>query len=212
MTNKRAEALLAAALTAVAGYVDAIGYLSLGGTFVSFMSGNTTELGVDLGTGNAAKAETTAIVLGLFVLGVIVGHLVRRRARGLEQAAVLALVTVLLVGAGALHEAGGTVVAMAAAVLAMGAENATFEKDGEVKLGVTFVSSTLVKVGDRIAEALCGGAKLGWVTPALRWLALAGGAVLGGLAFHAMGLEALWAAAMGSAVCTIAAYAANRHS
>jgi uncharacterized membrane protein YoaK (UPF0700 family) len=29
-------------LTAIAGWVDAIGFLSLGGFYVSFMSGNTT--------------------------------------------------------------------------------------------------------------------------------------------------------------------------
>ncbi len=206
MTAQRVESLLAAALTAIAGYVDAIGYLSLGGTFVSFMSGNTTHLGVDLGTGNAAKAGTTAAVVVLFVVGVIAGHLVRRWARGSEQAAVLSLVTLLLVVAGAIHEAGGTVFAMAAAVLAMGAENATFEQDGEVKLGVTFVSRTLVKIGDRIADALCGGPKFGWVSPALRWAALAAGAVLGGFVFHAIGLEALWAAAFGAALCTVVAY------
>jgi uncharacterized membrane protein YoaK (UPF0700 family) len=39
---------LACALSALAGYVDGIGYLHLGGLFVSFMSGNSTRMGVSL--------------------------------------------------------------------------------------------------------------------------------------------------------------------
>ena len=38
--------LIGLCLTAVAGWVDAIGFLRLGGLYTSFMSGNTTHLGV----------------------------------------------------------------------------------------------------------------------------------------------------------------------
>ncbi|MFX6760099.1 DUF1275 family protein, partial [Acinetobacter baumannii] len=40
--------LLACALSGLAGFVDGIGFLHLGGLFVSFMSGNSTHLGVSL--------------------------------------------------------------------------------------------------------------------------------------------------------------------
>lgn len=43
--DKRAQAL-AIRLSALAGYVDAIGFIQPGGFFVSFMSGNSTRLGV----------------------------------------------------------------------------------------------------------------------------------------------------------------------
>ena len=42
---RRRDIALAAGLSGVAGYVDAIGFLKLGGFFVSFMSGNSTRLG-----------------------------------------------------------------------------------------------------------------------------------------------------------------------
>ena len=42
---------LACALSALAGYVDGIGFLHLGGLFVSFMSGNSTRMGVSLAEG-----------------------------------------------------------------------------------------------------------------------------------------------------------------
>jgi uncharacterized membrane protein YoaK (UPF0700 family) len=61
---------LAAGLSALAGYVDAIGFIKLGGFFVSFMSGNSTRLGVGLAHGShhatgvaAATALATARTL-----------------------------------------------------------------------------------------------------------------------------------------------------
>src|ERR1700692_803351 len=47
---------LACALSALAGYVDAIGFLHLGGLFVAFMSGNSTRMGVSLGEGPWSRA------------------------------------------------------------------------------------------------------------------------------------------------------------
>ena len=207
MTPKQTQSVLATALTTLAGYVDAIGYLKLGGTYVSFMSGNTTRLGADLGAGQPAKISTTAEVIALFLVGVIAGHLLRRTVRGNKQAVVLVLVTLLLVAAGSLQDAGWATAAITAAILAMGAENATFERDGEMKIGLTFVSSTMVKIGDHIADALVGGPRLGWVGPALRWAGFVGGAALGGFAFRQAGLDALWAAAAAAAFCTVASLA-----
>ena len=46
MLDSRRNVALACALSALAGYVDGIGYLHLGGLFVSFMSGNSTRMGV----------------------------------------------------------------------------------------------------------------------------------------------------------------------
>ena len=40
--------LFAALLSGLAGFVDAIGFIKLGGFFVSFMSGNSTRLAVAL--------------------------------------------------------------------------------------------------------------------------------------------------------------------
>ncbi len=43
------DLLLAAALIAVAGFVDAIGFLTLGHLFVSFASGNSTQFAIAVG-------------------------------------------------------------------------------------------------------------------------------------------------------------------
>ena len=44
--------IFAGLLAALAGMVDAIGYLHLGGLFVSFMSGNSTQLAAAIGQGD----------------------------------------------------------------------------------------------------------------------------------------------------------------
>ena len=48
---------LAFALAARAGFVDAVGYLSADQYFVSFMSGNTTRLGVELARRRSATSR-----------------------------------------------------------------------------------------------------------------------------------------------------------
>ena len=71
----RPALLLAALLAALAGYIDAVGFLQLGGFFVSFMSGNSTRLGVGAALGDLTIVATAGGLIGLFVLGVIGGVL-----------------------------------------------------------------------------------------------------------------------------------------
>ena len=88
--DKRVQAL-AVGLSALAGYVDALGFIHLGGFFVSFMSGNSTRLGVGL----VERTHDAAIALGLiglFVLGVILGSLAGRRAQSHRRVVVLFVV------------------------------------------------------------------------------------------------------------------------
>ncbi|MEP7350780.1 MAG: hypothetical protein ABI668_12645 [Sphingorhabdus sp.] len=42
----------------------------------------------------------------------------------------------------------------------MGAENAVFEHDGEMHIGLTYMTGTLVKFGQRAAAAFMGGPDL----------------------------------------------------
>ena len=71
---------------------------------------------------------------------------------------------------------------------AMGAENTTFERDGEVSIGLTYMTGALVKLGQRLAGAIMGGPKLAWAPYLMLWLGLVGGAVAGALAWRAGGL------------------------
>jgi hypothetical protein len=76
VARNTAPAIAAAAL---AGFVDAAGFLSAQGYFVSFMSGNTTRLGVDLAL-RPMMAIIPAMLIAGFLLGVFVGALLAARA------------------------------------------------------------------------------------------------------------------------------------
>jgi len=202
----RRDVALAAVLSGVAGYVDAIGFLKLGGFFVSFMSGNSTRLGVGLATGHVSAALTALTLIALFVAGVVLGALVARRAGEDRRARVMALEAVLLASAAALIMAGFDGPGVAAMVLAMGAENAVFQRNGDVGVGLTYMTGALVKAGQRIAAALTGGDRWAWRPFVLLWAGLTLGGALGAAAYLKFGVMALWGAAG-----LVAALAAARH-
>lgn len=193
LKHRKLDIALAIAASTLAGYVDAIGFLSLGGFFVSFMSGNSTRLAAGL-VGLPPEALVAARLIGCFVLGVVAGTLLGAMAKRMRQPAVLAFVAGLLAAAALL---GQTLpdIAMLAVAAAMGAENATFERDGEVSIGLTYMTGALVKLGQRLAGVLMGGPKLAWAPYLLLWLGLVSGAVLGASVWPALGLSSLWLAA-----------------
>ncbi|TRW17767.1 YoaK family protein [Glacieibacterium frigidum] len=181
---------LATGLSALAGFVDATGFLYLGGFFVSFMSGNSTRLAV----GVAALPREALIAAGLiaaFVIGVVAGSLAGTLGGARRRAVVLALVAVLLGAAVACDALGWRAGAAAAMALAMGVENVVFERDGEVQIGLTYMTGTLVKVGQRIAHALRGGPAFGWWPYLLLWAGLVAGAVAGALLYPLIGIANL---------------------
>jgi uncharacterized membrane protein YoaK (UPF0700 family) len=195
MLRSRRNLVLACSLSALAGYVDAIGFLHLGGLFVSFMSGNSTRLGVSLAEENWPNVKQASMLIGLFVTGAASGSLMVRRHGTYRQCWVLLSETLLLVLAGIFYMTGPSNLAIVPMVLAMGLENAMFQANGGAGLGLTYVTGALVKVGELIAVALTGGPRWGWLPNLLLWAALVAGAVCGGRAYLAINLSAIWVAA-----------------
>ncbi|MFD1814842.1 YoaK family protein [Rhodococcus gannanensis] len=182
---------VASVLAVLAGFVDAMGYIVLGGFFVSFMSGNTTRTGTAAVDGHWHTAAVGAGIIALFVVGVVAGSLVGNRWETWRQASVTFAVAVLIaVAAASVTVADGLVVA--ALALAMGVENAALDRGSGSALGLTYVTGTLVKFGRAIADALGGGPRWGWVAYGGLWLSLSSGVVAGALVHRALGLEGLW--------------------
>lgn len=212
MRYQRREIALAACFSALAGYVDALGFITLGGFFVSFMTGNTTRLGIELAGGQAGGIALAGGIIALFVCGVVTGSLVGHAAGRQRAPAVLATVTVLLALAALMETSGETMPAVGLLAVAMGTENAVFQRDGEVTIGLTYMTGTLVKMGQRIAAACFGGDRLGWLPYALLWTGLALGACAGAAIYPLLGLHALWIAAGVSAILAIVTLAARREA
>ncbi len=183
--------LLAAALSAIAGFVDAIAFIQLGGFFVSFMSGNSTRLGVGLASDPHAAALAGGLI-ATFVCGVMLGSFANRDASRAGALRVLAIVGATLAIAGLAAGMNATAFAIAALALAMGAENAAFQRDGEVSIGVTYMTGALVRFGQKLASAFIGGPRFDWAPYLLLWMGLLRGAVLGAFAFDTFGVSAVW--------------------
>lgn len=68
----RTQEKLAITLACIAGYLDAVGIMKWK-TYVSFMSGNTTQLGVAFSSGKSIVIVTSITVISCFLLGIYVG-------------------------------------------------------------------------------------------------------------------------------------------
>src|SRR5260370_37811835 len=139
MLDSRRNILLACALSALAGYVDAIGFLHLGGLFVSFMSGNSTRMGVSLAEGHWQHAAEALGLIALFVIGAAAGSLIVLGRGVNRQPWVLLAEASLLVASALCYAFDLPNTAVAAIVLAMGLENAAFLIPGGGRLDLTQV-------------------------------------------------------------------------
>lgn len=201
-TAERRFDVLAIGLSALAGFVDGIGLLHLGGFFLSSVSANTTIFGVGIAEGSA-RATVAAGLIGSFLVGVIAGSIVLRRAGSHPRTTLLLLVCTLLVIAASLNTFGaahGPIIAMA---LAMGATGSVFERDGTRNSDGTFLTALLVKLGQEIAGV--GDAGHSWRHYLLRWLGFSLGAIAGAALYSMVALDAVWIAATAAAVLTLMA-------
>jgi uncharacterized membrane protein YoaK (UPF0700 family) len=185
--------MLSVALVGIAGWVDAVGYLQLGHLFLSFMSGNTTQMAVNLGQGQWSEAGSIGALIALFVLGVFGGTLVAAAARRRPLSVVLGVEACLL-GTALLLPAPAAELPAAAfpVVLAMGVQNAAIPRVARTKVGLTYVTGTLVGLGRGLAEAVSGcGKRWDWCPALLLWLAMTAGASAGAACYSRIGFRSL---------------------
>jgi uncharacterized membrane protein YoaK (UPF0700 family) len=190
---------LAITLTAVAGYVDAVGYLVLAHVLTANMSGNTVALGQSLVTGDWALLVRRGSAIPLFVAGALVSRISidaarRRSIRPVEPFVFLG--EAALIGAfwiaGYAHAPFLALVALAS--VAMGLQNATITKFGALTVRTTHVTGTVSEFAEKFAEVLVGnGAKYGRqaIELAALWLAYAIFAAFGVAAQMHWGLASL---------------------
>ncbi|HEY0106388.1 MAG TPA: YoaK family protein [Rhizomicrobium sp.] len=193
------------ALAAVAGFVDAYGFIRYG-TYLSFMSGNTTQAGYGIGRGDFAAVPLFAAAIVAFLCGSFAGAFYGHPMGRLSRRSILAGI------AGAMALVIGLTVAGLSAALpsvgligfAMGAMNTALPGVGAQSVNLTFVTGTLRRLGTHLALAARHAPLIdsqgAWDTHRRRALLLAGlwagflfGAALGGAATAPAGAYALLA-------------------
>jgi uncharacterized membrane protein YoaK (UPF0700 family) len=193
--DERGHLALTVAFTAVAGFVDAIGFLRLNGLFLGFMSGNSTRFAVALARMRWVEAGRAGGLVLLFVGGVVVGASIGRAAGAWRRPAILvgeAMLLVLGMALGRLGFAGAVPL-----VLAMGVQNAALQKVGGIQVSVTYITGALVQLGERLADPGTSP-RWSWTPHALLWLGLVIGGAFGATAYVHFGLVALAAPAGGA--------------
>lgn len=157
---------MAVLLSGSAGYLDAVGYLTLG-LFTANMTGNTVLLGIFAGEGRWDAAGRALLALALFFVGATLAGVAARRQTRLavvltvEAAALLAGLTYWLVVLGRVHgavEAPGALALIALFSIAMGMQSAAVRRVGEYRVSTTYVTGTLTSLATDVAADLLTGA------------------------------------------------------
>jgi uncharacterized membrane protein YoaK (UPF0700 family) len=157
----------------VAGFSDAIGFLVLQQLGASFMSGNSMATGAALGHRDWSSALLHGVPILSFVLGIILGFLVRALINhwgirssfavifGLEALFILAC---LVLGSRSIHSLQGEVIqpfparilypCIAFLTLAMGLQTATLRRVNSQGVRTTFVTGVLSDWADALVQYL----------------------------------------------------------
>lgn len=149
-----AQLALAFCLALISGYLDGYGLLVLG-TYVSFMSGNTTFMGLESGRGQFHAAAPAALAIVVFVAGSFLGNLLTHsRLRHAHRVRFGLIAVLLAITAGVERNEGWhTVLAIAMLSLAMGMMNSALPRIGAQSVSLTFVTGTLNRIGGHLASA-----------------------------------------------------------
>ncbi|MEO8122523.1 MAG: YoaK family protein [Burkholderiales bacterium] len=170
------------AMTAVAGWIDTVGIMLLFEQlqiFPTYMSGNTTRMFVSAVEGDLHRLILFGAAIVLFVLGAGVGRWVNDGSRGREATGLLLESVLILAAALAAASSAPDALTLGLLAAAMGWNNVALEpRDGIGARG--YITGSLVSLASGVADAL---ARRGpWTKasrPALVWLSMAGGALVG---------------------------------
>jgi uncharacterized membrane protein YoaK (UPF0700 family) len=181
------EAKLSWVLAGLAGLVGAAAFARTAGYFVTFMTGNTERAVVGYFTNQTGLAVASGFLILSFLGGVIVASWCRRHFWVTHPHAVTILTTICLGVATvldfALTQWRDTEIELGPIMIVafgIGALNTSFVRNGEVSIPLSYVTGTIVKLGQGIERHLSGGTAADWLGYFLLLGSFMVGALIGG--------------------------------
>lgn len=182
------KARLSWILAVLAGLIGATAFTHSAGYFVTFMTGNSDRAVLGFFRNEPRLSIGAALILACFICGVVIASLCRRHL-WLEHPhgpTVLTALT-LAVAAGVDFRVDGwstnqvSFIPVLFLAFAVGALNTSFVKGGEVSVPLSYVTGTLVKMGQGIERHISGGDATEWLSYFLLWISFVAGGAIGGL-------------------------------
>jgi uncharacterized membrane protein YoaK (UPF0700 family) len=190
----RRRATFATLMTALAGFLDAVGYVQLQHLYVSFMSGNSTQFGMAVARADWTDILLAGVVIGSFIVGACLGTLVCEVSDRFEIFAVLGSEFLIFLAALALAASAYNRAALVLVALAMGAQNNLHQIVAGADVGKGFITGTLFALGQSLALWLRRRKPISQAgSNLLSWLAFIGGVAVGTFVLGVIGLIPLLA-------------------
>lgn len=205
------ETRLSWVLAGLAGLIGATAFTHSAGYFVTFMTGNTERAVLGYFRNQSWLAITAALLSAAFVGGVVVASLCRSHLwvahpHGPTVLTTLSLgaATVVCVTTHGWSTTGDlSLTPILFVAFGVGALNTSFVKDGEVSTPLSYVTGTLVKMGQGIERHISGGAMTAWLGYFVLYMSFIIGATIGGcISLVANGSQML---AIATTVCSLTA-------
>lgn len=204
------ETRLSWVLAAQAGVLGATAFTHSAGYFVTFMTGNAQRAVLGYFRHDVLLSVTAGLLLLCFVAGVVTASWCRRHFWVAHPHGPTVLTTVSLVAATALDILVGRwdqnqldFMPILLVVFGIGALNTSFVKDGEVSIPISYVTGTLVKMGQGIERHIAGGKAADWLGYFVLFASfVVGGAVGGFISLVVSGTQMLAVAAVVCALTT----------
>lgn len=188
------DVLLGVWLLVLAGFVDAIAFVVLQGSFVAFMSGNTTILASSTATGHWGLAGLSALLIALFFTGCAAGAAIARWAGQAAHRVLMASITAVTLAGAIVANTVSEWSGMLPIAVVGGLTSSALAANTDVHVGLTYVTGTLVKAAHQLVAGIRTAHPWSWLETFGYWFVFAVGAALGGLAFRGLGAASLWVA------------------
>ena len=202
------EARLSWVLAGLAGILGAAAFTHSDGYFVTFMTGNAQRAVLGYFRHDVVLAISAALLILCFVGGVVVASVCRRHFWVAHPHGPTVLTTFSLVAATAVdivmgrwNEGKLDFIPILLVVFGIGSLNTSYVKDGEVSIPISYVTGTLVKMGQGIERHIAGGSASEWLGYFLLFSSFASGAAVGGAISLVLGGSQMLAAA--TVVCAL---------